>query len=132
MKAKYQKYYDALKGANLSGGVSKISSAVNTAKTGLSSMQTSLSASSWSELGAMTVNSVTIPSLIQDLDLLNTNVTDRADRYFILKDKGGPYFAPKDGFCWSCGEQIYERISWEQARHELITGCPHCSRSYCD
>ena len=75
MKAKYQKYYDALKGANLSGGVSKISSAVNTAKTGLSSMQTSLSASSWSELGAMTVNSVTIPSLIQDLDLLNTNVT---------------------------------------------------------
>jgi hypothetical protein len=27
MKAKYQKYYDALKGANLSGGVSKISSA---------------------------------------------------------------------------------------------------------
>ena len=55
-----------------------------------------------------------------------------AQRYFILKDKGGPYFAPKDGFCWSCGEQIYERISWKQARHELITGCPHCSRSYCD
>ena len=75
MKAKYQKYYDALKGTNLSGGVSKISSAVNSAKTGLSSMQSSLSSSSWSELGAMTVNSVTIPSLIQDLDLLNTNVT---------------------------------------------------------
>ena len=75
MKAKYQKYYDALKGANLSGGVSKISSAVNSAKTGLSSMQSSLSSSSWSELGAMTVNNVTIPSLIQDVDLLNTNVT---------------------------------------------------------
>jgi vacuolar-type H+-ATPase subunit D/Vma8 len=75
MKAKYQKYYDALKGANLSGGVSKISSAVNSAKTGLSSMQSSLSSSSWTELGAMTVNNVTIPSLIQDLDLLNTNVT---------------------------------------------------------
>ena len=75
MKAKYQKYYDALKGANLSGGVSKISAAVNSAKTGISSMQSTLSSSSWQELGAMTVNSVTIPSLIQDLDLLNSNVT---------------------------------------------------------
>ena len=75
MKAKYQKYYDALKGANLSGGVSKISAAVSSAKNGLSSMQSSLSSSSWSELGAMTINNVTIPSLIQDVDLLNTNVT---------------------------------------------------------
>ena len=75
MKAKYQQYYDALKGANLSGGVSKISAAVNSAKTGISSMQSTLSSSSWQELGAMTVNSVTIPSLIQDLDLLNSNVT---------------------------------------------------------
>lgn len=43
-----------------------------------------------------------------------------------------PHFAPEDGFCWSCGEQIYTRISKERASSDLITGCPHCCRSYCD
>ena len=43
-----------------------------------------------------------------------------------------PNFAPIDGFCWSCGTQIYNHISKEEARSELITGCPHCHRSYCD
>lgn len=60
-----------------------------------------------------------------------------------------PHFAPV-GNCWRCGKNIYELketefktwdgrtiirqtgISVEQAGSELITGCPHCNRSFCD
>ena len=55
-----------------------------------------------------------------------------------------PRFAPDNGWC-RCGKNIYERhlnttfrlayysgISVEQAGEELITGCPHCQRTYCD
>ena len=78
------------------------------------------------------------------------------------KDKGAPHFAPESGRCWSCRRNIYEPIGWkniksdsgwvirsvetkipeeidfisgikpEQAASKLITGCPHCNRSYCD
>lgn len=43
-----------------------------------------------------------------------------------------PYFAPDDGICWHCGENIYKYIRFEKASSELITGCPFCMRSYCD
>lgn len=45
-----------------------------------------------------------------------------------------PHFAPSDGICWSCHRQIYDedRISVEEAKSELITGCPVCHRSFCD
>ncbi len=59
-----------------------------------------------------------------------------------------PHFAPYDGRCWNCRQNIYspgkhvwagrydgretEGISVEKAGSELITGCPHCHRSYCD
>lgn len=42
-----------------------------------------------------------------------------------------PMFAPQDGFCFSCGQQIYTRKA-NQASKEHITGCPYCHRSYCD
>lgn len=58
---------------------------------------------------------------------------------------GAPHFAPSDGICWSCHRQIYagewvetghsryrSGISVEEAGNRLITGCPHCMRSYCD
>lgn len=54
------------------------------------------------------------------------------------RDHHDPHFAPEDGFCWSCGNQIYADAngsrgeSLEYASNELITGCPHCNRSYCD
>ena len=41
-------------------------------------------------------------------------------------------FAPEDGLCYYCGKQIYNRISMEKAKNELITHCPYCSRSYND
>jgi len=39
-----------------------------------------------------------------------------------------PMFAPTDGRCWGCGKDIVN----EKWATELITGCPHCHRSYCD
>ena len=56
-------------------------------------------------------------------------------------------FAPKDGRCFCCKQQIYsadgqaisrgrpigrkvEGISVEQARKSLVTGCPFCHSSY--
>lgn len=55
-----------------------------------------------------------------------------------------PHFAPKSGVCWNCNKNIYEElphkyhssimcgISIEEAKSRLVTGCPHCNRSYCD
>lgn len=59
------------------------------------------------------------------------------------EEKGYPHFAPESGICWKCNQQIYAEgknrsgnlskgISVEQAGSELITGCPHCSWSYCE
>lgn len=58
-----------------------------------------------------------------------------------------PHFAPGSGNCWSCKKNIYTRIEYkgrdgiktyvsgitvESAGNSLVTGCPHCNRSYCD
>jgi hypothetical protein len=72
-----------------------------------------------------------------------------------------PDFAPHSGICWNCHENIYQNIGYkkdpdsiwsmgikctidgemvdhvygislEKASTQLITGCPHCNRSYCD
>lgn len=62
-------------------------------------------------------------------------------------ETGTPHFAPNSGRCWKCGQNIYEQIekisrysdktyttgiSVEEARERLVTGCPHCNRSYVD
>lgn len=72
-------------------------------------------------------------------------------------EKDYPHFAPKSGRCWRCNRNIYEQVGWgnvngmsthvpldspdlkyitgidvEKAGKELVTGCPHCNRSYCD
>ena len=39
-----------------------------------------------------------------------------------------PHFAPSDGLCGVCGEQIY---SVEDGTTHII-GCPMCNWSYCD
>lgn len=68
--------------------------------------------------------------------------------------KGGPHFAPEDGVCWFCRRNIYDPrfykaggysqrttfencdyvsgITIEKASTQMITGCPHCNRSYVD
>lgn len=56
----------------------------------------------------------------------------------LCEEKGYPHFAPNDGRCWKCNKNIYEPdergfgITTEKASKELVTGCPHCFRSYCD
>lgn len=57
-----------------------------------------------------------------------------------------PIFAPRNGWCASCGRNIYEPykvhsfgeksmrvfgISVKEAGSRLITGCPHCNRTFC-
>lgn len=69
------------------------------------------------------------------------------------KATGLPHFAPDNGICWSCHRNIYQLYGhkgrdWElidgevydyitgytneEAGTKLITGCPHCNRTYCD
>ncbi len=56
-----------------------------------------------------------------------------------------PHFAPLTGKCWNCETNIYlphvhkrDQTYWitgidvEKSKKELIAGCPHCNRSYCD
>ena len=63
------------------------------------------------------------------------------ERY--CKKNSYPHFAPSNGICYRCHQQIYaegikrsgnlsEGISVEKAGSELITGCPHCNWSYCE
>ena len=74
-----------------------------------------------------------------------------------VEERNYPHFAPRSGICYSCNENIYEKLSWkrengrriqvpndseevmftsgitvEKASSGLVTGCPHCNRSYCD
>lgn len=69
--------------------------------------------------------------------------------------EGAPHFAPHSGNCWNCNLNIYEPRHWKyemgrkipvgkeestvttgvtvkEATESLVTGCPHCNRSYCD
>ena len=44
-------------------------------------------------------------------------------------------FAPKDGICWHCKRNIAEGengITLERLGDYIITGCPHCHKSYCE
>jgi hypothetical protein len=43
-----------------------------------------------------------------------------------------PRFAPSNGICFTCGEAIYERITFREAATTHITGCPVCHQTYCD
>ena len=59
--------------------------------------------------------------------------------------KDGVQFAPVNGRCYYCWNQIYsavEHIGYMGRKYttgiptdrasELVTGCPHCGKSFCD
>ena len=73
MKAKYQKYYDALKGVDLSSSLTSLSSAVSKSNTELSAIKSDSAA--WQELGATSFNDVTLPGLISSVSLLSENIS---------------------------------------------------------
>lgn len=57
----------------------------------------------------------------------------------LASDCREPLFAPYDGICFACHQNIYDNnrsgtgaITVESASNHLITGCPHCRRSYVD
>lgn len=63
----------------------------------------------------------------------------------LCEDEKYPHFAPINGICYDCNSNIYVEqkhehgkykwstgVSVESAGKALITGCPHCSHSYCD
>lgn len=94
------------------------------------------------------------------MEEFNTLKAIEAQREYCETAKA-PYFAPYSGTCYCCNQNIYERlhgytermkggrsryvntpedsgegrfsgISVEKASNELVTGCPHCYKSYCD
>ena len=58
--------------------------------------------------------------------------------------KDAPFFPPLSGLCWNCLENIYlpkevyrkgkvvgyRGITIKRAGEKLITGCPHCNKSF--
>jgi hypothetical protein len=80
------------------------------------------------------------------IEFLNTeNIFDsesaRQAQKKYCEEKHAPHFAPLDGICFRCKKDIYARIdngfsvtgiSVRRAGSQLVTGCPHCNRSYCD
>lgn len=54
-------------------------------------------------------------------------ITQRIKRYNELFPKS-PDFTPYKGICWNCKCQIFYHYDGT----EFITGCPYCSRSYCE
>lgn len=67
----------------------------------------------------------------------NVSASIQAQKDYCERE-GTPHFAPHSGNCWNCNKNIYEPgnkgfgITTERAGSELVTGCPHCFRSYCD
>lgn len=62
---------------------------------------------------------------------------DAQKKYCI--EKKVPHFAPDNGICWSCNQNIYlpgkdgyAGVPLEKASTQHITGCTHCHRTYCD
>ncbi len=79
----------------------------------------------------------------EDMKRYDVYESIKAQKEYVGKTKS-PHFAPTTGKCWSCNKNIYEKIEQEignrifstgidveQAESELVTGCPHCNRSYC-
>lgn len=57
-------------------------------------------------------------------------------------EKGYPHFASVTGRCFKCHKDVYQnyvlgthwepRISYGHDGKTLVTGCPHCHKSFCD
>jgi hypothetical protein len=47
------------------------------------------------------------------------------------KLNGLPNFAG-NGVFFSCNKNVFQNMTIEQSGKDLITGCPHCNKSFCD
>lgn len=50
----------------------------------------------------------------------------------LCKKIGAPLFAPYDGRCWRCGRDVYDYITLEEAKTDVITYCKYCNKSFVD
>lgn len=65
-----------------------------------------------------------------DKQLLKIKLAADAQAHFCQRHNM-PDFAG-DGICFSCGRQIFEKITLARAATAIITGCPYCKRSFCE
>ena len=102
-------------------------------------------------IGKVKVDKPVVPT--KEFNVIKASIAQ--EQYCNLKNY--PHFAPGSGICYRCHLNIYEQVGWkgengrrskvpldspelqhitgidvEKAGKELITGCPHCNRSYCD
>ncbi|WP_206752690.1 hypothetical protein, partial [Serratia marcescens] len=86
---------------------------------------------------------IATPAGIEFLDVENAfdSESARLAQKKYCEESRAPHFAPLDGICFRCKKDIYTRIdngvsvtgiSVRRAGSQLVTGCPHCNRSYCD
>lgn len=62
----------------------------------------------------------------------NFNIHDKAElQKQYCKQHDLPNFA-LNGRCFSCGRNVFQHYTAEEAATTHITGCPYCFRSFCD
>lgn len=72
MNAKYQKYYDTIKGKDYSSYVSNYKTAMNDIKVKMNGLEETISSSRWTEKGIELIKKSIIPSLKEQVDSINT------------------------------------------------------------
>lgn len=73
MDAKYQKYYDALKGVDLTSKASSVVNGGTSLTTNTAKLDSQISASTWEELGYTQVKTVVVPAFIQAANTCKSN-----------------------------------------------------------
>ena len=75
MDAKYQKYYDKLKGVNLSSNASNVLNGCNSLASNTNKLDTEINSSTWEELGLNQIKTKVIPSFKQAVGICSSNVS---------------------------------------------------------
>ena len=73
MDAKYKRYYDKLKGVDLTGPASTIASGFNSLSTNTNKLDSQISSSTWEEMGLTSIKSSVIPSFKQAVSICQSN-----------------------------------------------------------
>ena len=73
MDAKYKRYYDKLKGVDLTGPASTVVSGFSSLSTNTSKLDSQISSSTWEELGLTSIKSSVIPAFQQAVSICQSN-----------------------------------------------------------
>jgi len=86
MDAKYQKYYNSLKGVDLTNSASKVSSFCDTLISINSGLETMIATSTWTEKGAAEIKNNVLPALKSGVDIFKSNVSVLSQACSMSKD----------------------------------------------